>query len=359
MNRYMGGEFELNQDFLLQQAQGNIEQKGNIIYTDTGRSALYLALQGILQYGGKKVAWLPKYCCSSVLLPFDQLGFEIKFYTIGDDLQSPAGLPTEIELAGATFLFIHYFGKKNHSIVEWLSKQQINRNFYIIEDCVQATLNDGLGNYGDFSMRSYRKFLPQPDGAVLTYRKSFAYQLADSDEEFISQRMVGKFLRGKSDNEQIFLNLFADSEKRIDGQIVPRRMSWISKYLMQRTDIQKIREKRRENWYLLHQFLKKHDLHNLLTPVYESLETNEVPLGYPILIKNGLRDELRCYLASKQIYCPIHWILDERIFNLSNNIDVEKNMSSSILTLVIDQRVTMEMLAYMVDTIIIFAKEKA
>lgn len=358
MNICIGGEFELSQSFLSQEFNSDIDEMTHAIYTDTGRSGLYLALQGIIQYGGNKTAWLPRYCCPSVLLPFQQLGFEIQFYTMGEDLQTPADLPTDIELSGATFLFIHYFGKKNYAILDWLSKRPTSKNFYIIEDCVQATLNGDLGNTGDFSVRSYRKFLPQPDGAVLTYKKPFSYQLADADEEFISKKIVGKLLRGANHKEQNFLKLFAESEKRIDHHIIPRHMSWVSKYLLRQTDVQDIKEKRRENWASLQKFLQEQNLQKLLEPIYESLEADEVPVGYPVLIKNQLRDELRQYLTAKKIYCPVHWVLSEPSADFKN-VGVEEIMSSSILTLVIDQRVTRDGLKFMVDAIATFAKERA
>ena len=70
----IGGEFEISiEDYLLPNMVTSIDDiysnKRNHLYFDTGRSALYVALQDIIQRKGKKVAWLPIYTCSSVILP--------------------------------------------------------------------------------------------------------------------------------------------------------------------------------------------------------------------------------------------------------------------------------------------------
>lgn len=349
MNFCIGGELELQPKVWLQEDKYEPANFSDTIYTDTGRSALLLALQAVIQQGGIKKAWLPGYCCSSVLAPFQQLGFEIHFYSMGEDLQTPADLPTDLHKC--VFLFIHYFGKRNTVILNWLSTIQKIQECYVIEDCVQASLNDNVGYYGDFSVRSYRKFLPQPDGAVLTYKQPFAYELLEPDEQFISQKVVGKLLRGASNSDQVFLRLFADSEERIGHIIIPRHMSWISGYLLRKSDIAAIKKKRRENWFALHELLYRYGLFGeMLKVIYKQLDDDEIPLGYPVIVKNNLRDELRKYLVSHQIFCPVHWPIDDI------QLCTEKKLSSSILTLPIDQRVTIDMLKYMVEKISEFEK---
>ena len=162
----VGGEFGLTPADFLKPVTGTPElpRKKYCLYLDTGRSAIYVALLNILRQGGKKEAWLPRYCCESVLLPFIHLGFRLYFYSSGPDLNTPAGLPTSLE--GKTFLFIHYFGKTNRPVLRYLEKMKERGDFFVIEDCVQALLSSDVGTH-DFVVYSYRKFFPQPDGALL------------------------------------------------------------------------------------------------------------------------------------------------------------------------------------------------
>jgi len=121
MNCRIGGEFGISFDFFLQPLKifnKTAYKKKFHMYLDTGRSALFAALTNIIQQGGNREAWLPYYCCDSVILPFRQLGFKINFYSMGGDLNTPNQLPKRLN--EATFLFIHYFGKKNHAVLDWL-----------------------------------------------------------------------------------------------------------------------------------------------------------------------------------------------------------------------------------------------
>jgi hypothetical protein len=348
---HIGGEFELNTDILAQGSFSRPVSDMNFIYTDLGRSAIYLALQAILQHGGSKQAWLPAYCCSTVMLPFRELGFDINFYSMGHDLKTPAGLPTQLN--DCTFLYIHYFGTKNVAIIDWLAKQMTRKeNCFVIEDCVQASLSDNVGFYGDFSVRSYRKFLPQPDGALLAYTHPFDYQLAQSNEAFISRKVVGKLLRGSDRNESNFLALFDESEQIIDQNVTPRHMSWISNYLSAKTDIDSIKRQRRKNWLCFHSQLQESSIYdNLIQPLFPNLEEGAVPLGYPVFVRHNLRNELRSYLMQNNIFCPIHWAIEEDNYAGYDDIGAEKEISLAILTLPIDQRITDKMLQYMLKTI--------
>jgi hypothetical protein len=356
MNR-IGGEFEISLDDLMfpsitSEVFNNTMP--NCVYLDTGRSSLYISLQSILKLKGKKIAWLPIYTCNSVIYTFQLCGFEIRFYSMGTDLQSPSGLPNRLD--GETFLLIHYFGKRNEAIFTWLSEKKKDNSFFIIEDCVQALLTEGVGEWGDFSINSYRKFLPLPDGSMLCSNYPIDMtNIKQPDEEFISRKTVGKLLRQYSANDEMFIRLFAEAERRIDSNIIPRKMSWISKYLFVRMDLQVITQKRRHNWLILKNILETINLKEYIHSLFNIIDDGEVPLGFPIIIKNGDRDKLRQYLATKNIFCPIHWPLIPKFYN-NAYIEPEIKLSESILTLPIDQRIDQKSIEYMVEQILNFYK---
>lgn len=325
--------------------------KPALLWTDTGRSAIYLALQEIIRQGGKKQAWLPAYCCPSVIAPFAALGFAVRFYSMGPDLRSPTGLPQNLD-NGETFLFIHYFGVRNEPIIDWLKSVPERDRAFVLEDCVQASLNDNVGDVGEYAFTSYRKFLAQPDGALLASKAPCAGQIGKADEAFVSGRFVGKLLRPFAPDE-VFLHLFAETEERLDASLHPAGMSWLSTYLMERTDIPAICQTRRKNWEGMHQRLARENLMGKwLTPLFEKmLDEGETPLGLPVLVHNGQRDKLRSYLRTKSIYCPIHWPLDHLAQQNQDLFLAELSLSSSMLTLPIDQRLGAGALDYFVECI--------
>jgi hypothetical protein len=344
----MGGEFELTPELFLQPVQTEgLWPYGtkNVIHVDTGRSALLLALLDILRRGGKKKAWLPRYCCESVIQPFIQLGFDIQFYSMGENLQTPDCFFGKLH--GDTILLIHYFGKRNESMINHVETLRKQEQCFVIEDCVQAGLSSGVGLYGDYAIYSYRKFLPQPDGGVLISKEPVDPVLADPDESFITQKTIAKIIRGVNGDPNLFLGLFEASEQIIDGPIIPRQRSWLSGFLFERSDLQRISSTRKANWQYLAKSLQDSNLAGtFIHPIFTELLTGEVPLGFPIKIDPQIRADLRKYLISQNIFCPVHWPIQD-----DGRWPKETALASSMLTLPIDQRVDSRALDFMLEVL--------
>ncbi len=347
MTLRIGGELELAAELLGAPERGDLPAlpKPHVARLDTGRSALYAALCEIVRRGGKRRAWLPAYLCASVLAPFRQLDFEVSYYRAGRDLVQPE-FPAQIG-SGEVFLFAHYFGKQNKAAAEWLGQLPRRRELFVIEDGVQASLNASVGSHGDSVITSYRKFLPQPDGALLGADHALHAELAEPDEQFVSAKALGKLLRQYTGNQELYLSLFAQSEQRLERPIVPRRMSWLSRHLMQRTDIAAVAEARRANWAALARLLAGGAA--AVVPLYHGLEPGEVPLGFPVRVGDGQRDALRRHLAERQVYCPVHWDLPH--LPEGDAWQDERALSAAVLTLPIDQRMGNEHLQFMVRAI--------
>ena len=342
----IGGDFEIDVSMLSQMCVDGFFPMPTPykLWVDTGRTALLISLQEIIRLGGVKKALLPAYICPSVIAPFIKLGFQLRFYST--DTLAVTPVPGDDE----TFLFAHYFGKKNHSIIEWVRFQQAKCNFYVIEDCVQASLNANVGETGDFVITSYRKFLPMPDGAILGSRRIVQCDILDEpDESFVSAKLIGKLLRNCG-NDDLFLKTLGDAESKLEI-LRPRKMSWLSNYMLMRTDVQEISIIRRSNWVQLDMLLEEAGMLMYLTPIFRKLEAGDVPLGFPIIINNGLRDNFKKFLEINKIYCPIHWSLDHLKY-LDNICQDAVVISSNILTLPIDQRISVHHIKYMVQTIV-------
>lgn len=344
----IGGELSLSaNDFLKPKLQQpDILRKKNHLHLDTGRSAIYVALVNIVRLGGKREAWLPGYCCPSVLVPFNALGFKLHFYFMGTNLDSPSGLPSRLN--GQTFFFIHYFGKTNRAILNYLEQMKLQYRFFIIEDCVHALFNPNLGAC-DFAVYSYRKFLPQPDGALLLSKFPITTgSLAPADEAFFSRRLIAKLIRNSAE-EELYLSMLKQAEETIDGLPCPRKMSLVSRFLLARTDGADIARRRRSNFQYLQDSLKQlaYD-YELIHPLFTSLSPGEVPLGLPVVVDPAYRDKLRAFLSSKHIYCPVHWPLDTGELPVREG---EARLSRSLLTLPIDQTLAEPELDYLLGQI--------
>jgi hypothetical protein len=119
---------------------------------------------------------------------------------------------------------------------------------------------------------------------------------------------------------------------------------------MERTDFVRIAEARRRNWQTLDRLLREAALTaSLLCPVVKRLRDGEVPLGYPVKVNHGLRDELRAFLHCSNIFCPVHWPMDD--LREKSGLAPDLALSRAILTIPIDQRVNGLTLEYLAERI--------
>lgn len=353
----IGGDFEMKNELFLNNSsyQNHCLEywKNNYFtFTNSGRAAIALALTLALAKGISQDAYLPYYCCESIRLAFKKKGFNIHYYSMGQDLQSPKGLPERLK---GVFFFIHYFGKQNTNVIEYLNLQLANRSdFLIIEDCVQTCLSKIGGELGDFCIHSLRKFAPLPDAALLTSRVEFSCTLDKPDEEYVSSKWLSKLLRAH--NNDHCLQLYEYSESILD-ECQPRTMSWISNYLIKQLDLDDFQKKRRENWLYLANCLEcSPDIRPIIKPLYKNLERDEVPLIFPIQVSRHIRDHLKNHLAKQKIYTPIHWKLKNDV--LDNSLCAgDMQLSESILGLPIDHRVSKEDIEWMINEIKFFMKK--
>jgi len=354
----IGGEFEFSVNCLGDRTSGLIGPSAPyVIWTDTGRSALYTIARAIRASSDNGEAWIPAYCCKSVSEAFRQAGFRINYYPAGDliDCASESPQPS----VGDVLLVVHYFGHRNDHMLEAFNRYRA-AGVVLIEDFVQAGLNSSMGLTADFGVTSYRKLLPVPDGAMIMSLEpinleAIGMELAVPDEAFISGKLLGKVLRAQGAAATDFLSLLEDAEATLIRPIIPRKLSYISQWILTRLDIQGIAKSRRDNWLQLQGLLTQLIDAGHLRQLMPDLEEDEVPLGFPIIVARGLRNQLKQYLTKKKIYCPVHWELD--FLPTSDIFAREKEIAASTLTLPIDQRMTHKHVEYMVESIKEFFRE--
>jgi len=300
------------------------------IRCDTGRTALRLALEDWkYKNNNSGQVWVPEYICTSVIQTIR--GLDITYVTYLDLPGSNTSInppkPADCDLV----MIVHYFGLINSAALAWLENNP-QRHWYVLEDCVQSPYTKGVGTTGDYSIISLRKWWPVPDGAVL-YSVSpllISPYLAPPNEQFISQRILGKILRLSSCSDVYYLNYIYLSEALLETS-PPRHVSFFSRIILSNINITHALMRRRSNWKFIHSKLNDIEKQGF-TALYKELSDCEVPLTYPIRVKNGNRDRLYAWLIENNIYCPIHWKFKELAF------DSLKLLAESILSLPIDQR---------------------
>ena len=352
----IGGDFELCLNSLASKKVCTdlplpVRMRSNI-YCDSGRSAIYLALKHIKEVKNISAAWIPYYACHSVVQPFLELGYDVNFYSMGKDLSCANYLPEKP--SKCVIFFIHYFGIENTSVGQYIKMlRQNGAAVEVIEDRVQCCLTNTLSHGGDYLIYSFRKFLPVPDGALLSTNEIIDDICLPPNENFVSSKILSKTLRKNSKNEQEYLSLYNSSETLLDRKIIPRKMSSYTRYVLQRIDYINVSKTRVSNWRVLSERISKvKNLCKMIQPLYTKLNGNEVPLGFPILVKCNLRDSLREYLKCKKIYCAIHWNIQPS--HLSSSFRIDYDLSCELLTLPIDQRITECDIDHMVCSIVTF-----
>ncbi|MEH2114739.1 DegT/DnrJ/EryC1/StrS family aminotransferase [Nostoc sp.] len=203
-----------------------------------------------------------------------------------------------------------------------------------------------VGKIGHFSLTSFRKYLPLPDGGLVNNNTEYtlAY-LPPTLSEFVRYRLLGKLLRYEfiHDNlnspklEELYLNLFATAEKELDAQTPMQGMSKISQDLLKRLNLSNAMEKRRSNFlFILQAFAEIPKLQSIGIPLITELPEEVSPLAFPIRVRTEKREQVRSELQSQKVFCPIHWHLPQAV--QETQFPEAYQISKEILSLPIDQR---------------------
>ncbi len=349
----MGGPFELNLNILNRPLNLNIEDyfklNKNDLFLKSGRSALKI----ILQHNdlNKKEMLIPDYLCGEVIYPIiNQLNICYHFYNIDDELKiDENSLMKKLDNNNIkSILLIDYFGMVDHNPL--MQKiESVRKDITIILDCAQALYKpvyyDKHSQLADYLFVSFRKYLEVPEGAFIRSKRPLNWDLLKNDitnnkQAFyhtVASVLKYNYLHGKYCSEyeyleeNMFLNYFEKSKKHLTYEYMP--VEEFTNDLIQRLPLDKYSSIRISNYeYLLNSF------NNIskMKIIFPNLGENAVPLAFPVLIMEQKRDDLREYLISKKIFCPVHWPLIQEIE--SNIGERARKISRDILSFPIDQR---------------------
>lgn len=253
-----------------------IEGKYNgmsIARLNTGRAAIYHAFA----VSGCTAIWLPYYQCDTVREFLERKNSLIKYYHI-DSLFEPIDLdPAENECV----LLVNYFGIMSHDRMKRLA----GKYRHVIIDNAQGFFHEPVE--GCFNIYSARKFVGVPDGAYVI-GKSADTGLGNYEQGYSSDTALFMLQRIEYGCEGKAYTARTENENRIDTEDC-KLMSRLTQYILDGTDYQLIRDKRRENFEIACSLFKEM---NRIDPK-QYYDDTCVPMVYPLVVEDeGLLERL-------------------------------------------------------------------
>ena len=361
---------EIGSDFWLYEAEITTTQKeipkwlnfgSDIRFLLSGRTAIDYVLEDIQKK--IEIVYMPSYCCDSILKPFHDRNIKIEFYEVAFINGKPVYSINQHKRCDI-FLAMSYFGfsctKMDAAINSF-----IECGVTVIEDITHRLLSEEAHGGAEYSIASLRKWFALPAGGVAIKKKGkFKKQLLKDGSALVgvkisAMKKKAEYLNKLNKNEAEhdyeklnFLSAFHEFEKKLESDYRSLKIDKISQNLLLTIDIDFIRQIRRKNAYYLYEKLRNNL--NVKPLICEFNFSNDCPLFIPVTIDADLRDGLQHHLASKAIYCPVHW-------PLSVHHDIYMQQSSiyrQSISLICDQRYDINDMKRIADTIRVYMEKR-
>lgn len=282
------------------------------VWMSTARSATSFILDNIENRNVEKIAVIPSFTCHTVIEPFLTKGYKIHTYHINRELQADANDILEvIKNTGANvFLFHKYFGWNTIANLENIMPELKRLGVVTIEDCTQNLYSTFNRADADYFVGSIRKWCGVPDGGFAVCRVGqFENKPQNVDQKLEIAKMEASILKYKclfegKGEKQTFLIRYREAEDILNNQDKYYSISDLSTIIQSNLDIENLINKRRENFKVIVDSLKKIGIGGGKL-IFNTLNDNEVPLYCPILCE--ARGKVQSFLALNNIYAPVIW----------------------------------------------------
>lgn len=314
MRREIGSEFWMSSHHT---GQAPSKSRATILagknhYLLSGRTAIDFIVKDYKAKEKLEKVMLPSYCCSSMIIPFLKNDVSVSFYDVIPDEQGHLSFRIDPEAEYDGILVMNYFGFA-HPATEKLLDDSAAKSKLVIKDITHTLLSEREPDLrADYTFGSIRKWFYMPDGAILQKKGDFNLELPRTENrEYVYNRLLALHLKtayihdGQVNKSRIF-NYYKVCDDILAEKFSGFAMSKISRQVLRRTDLDRIIHDRRHNARVLIE--KLGDLEQVEL-IFREVAPHDVPLFVPILVKNGLRDELKKYLIQHNIFCPTHWNL--------------------------------------------------
>lgn len=335
-DREMGSDFNIDITNISEQNYNNFSEYELIT---SGRACLYYIARSL---SDSDIVLLPSYICESMIHPFDYK--KIIYYGITEQLKIDMNdLKNIVETNTVSIIIvINYFGIIDEKINELRCICDKNK-ITIVEDVTHSYLTT-TETYGDIVIGSIRKTLPIPDGAIIkindpTIRINRLTTNVTLRTIFIFMKIIGMLMKNMFRLKFIWRPILVYVEQLLNTEMTSE-ISTISRYIINKTDLKKIKRIRGDNYNRLQDRLK-------CISLYSDIQLH---FGFPIILKNnGQRDIVREELIKNKIYPPIHWQVPKTVDEKYNE---SRKISNRIMTLPIDQRYDVQDMDRMAEIIL-------
>ena len=314
-------------------------------FTFSGRNALAVVAEDLMQKGSFSKLYAPSYCCVSMLQPFIDRGGKIEFYEVTWEAGSFSYHLPSVE-DHSVFLVMNYFGNEvhtTHSIIRELH----GKGAVVIEDITHSMFNkEPVSQYSDYYVTSLRKWLPIPSGGWAAKRNgSFRRKPQMDSNQAVREKMRGMeikqdYISGKTTDKDEFLSLMSKFENDLIHADKSLTIDDFSRQQLTGTDIGKMKQIRKANAAALLRGLKQFESAGFCLPKMNTAE--DTPLFVPVFLRHDLRDSLKSYLIDKGIYCPVHW---------PEIMGATRGIRENELSLICDQRYSESDMRVIIDAI--------
>lgn len=347
MKKIIGGEYFYLPSIFLKKKKFDLREylesrfpDKNYYYTGGGYSSINTIIEEIGFEKDMEIL-LPSYLCSSMLIPFKDKSIKYRFYKVNNCLDIDLeDLGKRINEGTKAILFINYFGFPPRAEAVNFLKKIKEEGVVVVEDNVQSFFSK-IDPIGDYFFNSFRKYCPI-DGSVIISDKVIRdehWRVLNS--KYLLLKSLGQVLRMSTikfnifDFSSVFLKLFRLADNAYYKH-ANTKFCRFNKYLLSKYDVSHMVNKRRENYMRM---LKTYSG----VALFNELESEVVPFGFPICVKN--RDLFRKKLISKNIFCPIHWVLSDEIDK--DEFSESWELSKTILTLPLSENISSSDLDYL------------
>lgn len=317
-------------------------------YTLCGRTALELVLRDVLQCFSVRSAYLPSYCCHTMIEPFVTKGINVKFYDVYFTEDGIACDWNEENDCDLVFL-MDYFGFCDGKTVQRAKKQK-QKGKCLVYDATHAMFCMGM-DYSeyDYVFGSFRKWFGVNGGfcAKKGHWKDFP-QLMNNNAyvekrncAFIQKR---QFMDGKLDDKSIFLQAFSEAEEALEKDYLGYGADIASVNVLQSINVDYIRQRRKENAQFAVAQIQAMNSALIISP-YKMIKEKDCPLFIPLQIDPAFRAEVRQLLIQNRCYLPVHWPLS--LLHKTNSIS--QAIYNTELSFVCDQRYDLEDMGRMIS----------
>lgn len=320
-----------------------LRQTGELTMTDSGRSALRLALRALQLPVGAHVM-VSAYICTTLLSAVRAEMLHPVLYDVNADLsanEQPETLPDAAIMVG-------YFGTAPHiALANRLSQAGIP----IIYDLTHSWLSEAVldqvcriattGRQRQLIVASLRKMLPLPDGGMVWVPHGAALQIAQPEgcaphaDARLAAMAAGTQASPLSTGETCtYRPAFLAAEEALDSQQDIYALSDASRQLLKSLHLHQIIEQRRCNYAELLSDAAR--WRPRLYPLVAEMPPGFCPHGFVVVAESlAARDALHRHMVQHGIHPIVHWPLDAKV---ARRFAGARSLSMRLLTIPCDQR---------------------